>query len=64
MFWVMLDTCMDSVINFCFMNELSHSLCLKFNVLKIYLAGRISSTVGTFAETILHCCDIVFPVFC
>jgi len=49
---------MDRVINFCLMNELSHCLCVIFNTLKIYLAVRINYTVGTFAETSLHCCDI------
>jgi hypothetical protein len=55
---------MDSVINFFLMNEISHCLCVIFNMLKIYLAGRINNTVGTFAENSLHCCDIFMPVIC
>jgi hypothetical protein len=55
---------MDSVINFCLMNEISHCSCLIFSTLKIYLAGRINNTVGTFAETNLHCCNIFMPVLC
>ena len=53
---------MDSVINFCLMNEISHCSCFIFNMLKIYLAGRINNTVGTFAETSLHCCYIFMLV--
>jgi len=55
---------MDGVINFCLMNEISHCSCFIFTMLKIYLAGRINNTVGTFAETSLHCCDIFMPVLC